>query len=56
MSGRLGFLAAQARSPPRAQHAEGRISTDEAAPERAGLVERHLARVERLRAEHGIGE
>ena len=36
----------------RAETTAGRVSPAEAAAERAGLLERHLARLERLRAEH----
>ncbi len=39
----------------RAETTAGRVTPAEAAAERAGLLERHLARLERLRAEH-LGE
>ena len=40
----------------RAETTEGNLTPAEAAAERCGLMERHLAELERLRAEHLGGE
>jgi hypothetical protein len=40
----------------RAETTAGRVTPAEAAAERAGLLERHLARLEQLRREHLGGE
>jgi hypothetical protein len=50
----MGYFAAldDALAAIRAEQAAGRITVAEAAAERAGLLERHLERLARLRAEY----